>query len=204
MVKHITYFNKLPYFYSKKLGRYVCLSVPSGEVSAESVYKNTLSLKELRTFSEELAKAGVPSFNERGEWTADFVDFGPNDICRELSNGYIEVLYISKPTNITPIDGRWVCEGGFRKTIVLPPPGWVVPDSGGNLYHDLTGTPLATTQNMEEAGASNYACFWRAELGTGLIAVNRECERMAGPTIEISIVQDPAFKHDDIGHRPLI
>lgn len=54
---------------------------------------------------------------------------------------------------------------------------------------------------MEDATQSNYSYFWRGENGDGLLAVNRECERVGSNSFEVSIVQTPDFSHDNIGVR---
>ncbi|HUD44440.1 MAG TPA: hypothetical protein VMR41_02775 [Patescibacteria group bacterium] len=57
---------------------------------------------------------------------------------------------------------------------------------------------------MDLAKASAYSYFWRGEPGSGLLCVNRECERLQRDAMEIAVTQSPDFKHENIGVRTVI
>ena len=178
--------------------------VSTGNVSPLKAYLQSPTLAQLRFVCRFVKEHMIPFYSERGEWTADFVNMDVSWKSQEqLPEGYLHVLYVSKPQSIQRIGDSWVAYGGQQQFVTLPPNGWVIPDKHGKLYDESTGLPLQTTPLLEQAEASNYAYFWRGEYGQGLLAVNRECERIQSDAFEISIVQSPDFTHENIGFREL-
>lgn len=191
-------------FLVPELNFLVSRTVSLGNISSLSCFSKTPTLAELRRICA-YAHGRQFSAAERGEWTADFVDYNiqqPDN----LPLGYILAKYISRPTKVYLQDDKWITEGGTEKPVLLPPMGWVIPNAEGKFYDEETGLPYATIFDMENPGspASADAFFWRIEPGGGLRAVNRECERITGLHFEVSTTQDPNFSHHNIGFREII
>ena len=183
----------------------VSASVSEGNCSSMRTYPHSPTLMQLRFICRYVKKHNIPFYSERGEWTADFVDMNNSFVPQvHLDKGYIYALYISNPNGVHYIKGSWIADGGVKTLVVLPPNGWVISNEQGKLYDEKTGLPLRTTNIMTEAIASNYSYFWRGEQGQGLLAVNRECERIASDAFEVSIIQSPDFMHENIGSRNVI
>lgn len=171
-----------------------------GDISAVACYQFTPTLIEFRYISQFAKERNLLFTAERGEWLADFVNYSiPQPLITPPKHVLVE--YISRPEELVYYNGYWIAYGGNRILCFLPPSGWIIPNAAGLLYEQDTGTPFETTPNLEEAEASEYAYFWRAEINAGLRAVNRECERVLTNTFEISMVQEPDFQHDNIGYR---
>ncbi|HEY6736258.1 MAG TPA: hypothetical protein VI322_00925 [Candidatus Saccharimonadia bacterium] len=193
------------YVWVPSIGRYVCANVPQGDIAPAAVYRDSLALVELHQFAVFAHDNGLTILNERGEWTADFVDYGSVPGAEADEEGPIEVLYISRPASLRQVDGRWITEGGKVAQVLLPPSGWVIASASGQLYDTVTGVPFRTTASPTDLAArSGYAYFWRKEAGDGLRAVSRECERLARTVFDFGAIYPPDFTHDNCGFRPTI
>lgn len=190
------------YIFVPEVSLYVSPHVSEGDVSALDSYKKAPTLAQLRKISAFVRANKLPFTSERGEWTADFVNFDIES-GEEIPEGHVHALYIAKPALVKREKGQWVALGGKETRVILPPNGWIIPDTQGNLYHEETGVPFRTTNTMEDASSSDYAYFWRGEKGDGLLAVNRECERVGSNSFEVSIMQTPDFSHENIGVREI-
>lgn len=193
-------FENQEYIWVPSIGRFVCLNIPEGDIPAVRAYHDSLTLAELHLLVAFLDQNHLDIINERGEWTADFVDYGEE---RGHEHELLVATFVSRPTTVVKDDGRWSYTGGTTTEVELPPSGWVVRGPMGQLYHPLTGTPYRTTPEPDSsAEASNYAYFWRSEPGSGLRAVSRECERMSQRAFDFAAVYEPDFTHDNCGFRP--
>ena len=96
--------------------------------------------------------------------------------------GYITVLWRQLPDNVEEKGGKLYAEGGRTMFVDLPPDGWRVPDSEGRMFHEFSGTALATLPfskkgeaetALKKAGYSkdDLSRHWRGERGYGTRAV---------------------------------
>ncbi|MBI4065495.1 hypothetical protein HY409_03975 [Candidatus Gottesmanbacteria bacterium] len=202
--KEIKLLDNLPIISIPELSLDVSIAVSAGDVRAVDCLPHAPTLRELRLVVPHLKEKSGLVKAERGEWTADFINY---DIVQpeDLLPGYVLAECISRPETLRQERNRWVAEGGERAMVILPPSGWVVPDERGRLYDEKTALPLHTTQNPLDPRAKDslYAYFWRSKPGTGVRAVNRECERVAISAFEVSATQSPDFSHWNIGVRKI-
>lgn len=188
--------------YIKKHSLYIDKNISKGNISPLMSFRHALTLRELEIVYQYAHDMKIELGNQRGEWTSDFVNFDvpvPQSI--RTSPGYIYAHYISRPLMVFKNEKGWQLIGGNITPVILPPTGWILPHASGKMYDEKTGTPFGTTLRMEKAHESGYAFFWRGDRDHGVVAVNRECERIQGSSFEISFIQSPDFSHENIGVR---
>ncbi len=127
-------------------------------------------------------RQSIHNYRDKGEWTADHVDFDVPASTGIVPAGYARANWIQHADKISKKGEMYHAEGGVVTPIELPPDGWQVPNSKRMLFHHVTGSPLQTVPRdrkqeaikmLKDTGYDENDLSYFYKVGNGLRAVLR-------------------------------